>query len=856
MRQYWELKSRFQDCLLFFRLGDFYEMFFEDAERASRLLGLTLTARDAGGDTRAPMCGVPYHSAQGYIARLLKHCEKVALCEQMEDPKLVKGLVKRDVVRVLTPVTVVEGDLLEERINNWLVAVARAGSEWGVACVDLSTGEFKGTGGDGPGTEMKDELARLRPAELVGAAEALAESGAAGCPATTVEPVTPAEARTALLRHFGTASLAAYGLEERLAQRVAAAVLLGYAARMRPAGLSHLTQFVSYEPRTAVRLDPYTLDALEVVEPQRRGGPTLLTVLDASCTGMGGRTLRQWLVRPPALAGEILSRLDAVEWLVDRTADREAFRGLLGRCADLERIGGRLGSAAASPRDLAALRVTLGLVGECRIALAGAGAPGWLAELGEALNPLPELGRYLARALVDEPPLVITEGGMIRDGFHPEVDELRGLAKNGKGLLLELQERERKRTGIETLKVTYNSVFGYTLELTRGKAHLAPADWTRRQTLSGVERYVTEELKVLERKILGAEERLSRLEQELFLELRAHAATEVGSILATARALGRLDALGALAETAAKRGWIRPVMDAGGAIEIVEGRHPVLEREVSAFVANDVRLLPWQEQIMLVTGPNMAGKSTFLRQTALLTLMAHAGSFVPAKSARIAAVDGIFCRIGTSDRLAEGQSTFMVEMTEVSHMLRHATERSLLIFDEVGRGTSTYDGLSIAWAVVEHLARTLGAKTLFATHFYELTALAEELPAVRNLNVLVREWRNELVFLYKIVPGRADRSYGVQVARLAGLPATVVTRARELLAGFEKGSAAVAAAGAAGAAVDRQLTLFGPLPDPVRARLEEADVERLTPLQAMNLVHELKEMLDGGRGPDAGYSDA
>ncbi len=846
MRQYQELKARYEDCLLFFRLGDFYEMFFEDAERASRLLGLTLTARDGGSQSKTPMCGVPHHSAQSYIGKLLKLGEKVAVCEQMEDPKSVKGLVRRDVVRVLTPGTIVESELLDEKRNNWLVAVAGTPEAWGLALADLSTGEFRGTGQAGPGApaELRAELARLRPAEVLASGDLREWLGDPGCTVTPLDRVPPRETGRALLDHFGAVSLAPYGLEDRPELQAAAAGVLEYARRTQRGGTDHLRTFARYDADGALRLDPFTLDALEVVDSPRGDGPTLLSVLDRTVSAMGSRTLRGWLLRPLANAGDILSRLDAVQWLAESEGPRGGLRTRLESCADLERIGARIGSRSATPRDLGALRASLDVVATVRRDLGAAGAPGLIAEHAAELDPLPALREHLGRALTDEPPPLTADGGVIRDGFHPEVDDLRRLAKSSRDVLLEIQERERARTGIDGLRISYNSVFGYTFEIGRSKAKQAPPEWERRQTLSNVERFSTPELKELERKILGAEDRLLRLEAELFAGVRDRCAADLAALLVTARALGRLDALASLAEVAVRHGYIRPAIDPAGTIEIVEGRHPALERALPSFVSNDVRLVPWQEQIMLITGPNMAGKSTFLRQTAILALMAHAGSFVPAKEARIGVLDGIYCRIGASDRLAKGLSTFMVEMVEVAQILNHATERSLLIFDEVGRGTSTWDGTAIAWAIVEHLARHVGAKTLFATHYFELTALTETLPSVRNLNVLVREWKGELVFLYKIVPGRAERSYGVQVAKLAGLPGTLIARARERLAELESQTAAPAPA-----EPGAQLTLFGPLPDPLRRKLEEADPDRLTPMEALQLVGELKDLLHGSGGP-------
>ncbi len=856
MRQYWELKARYQNCLLFFRLGDFYEMFFEDAERASQLLGLTLTARESGTTTKAPMCGVPYHSAQSYIAKLLKLGEKVALCEQMEDPRQVRGLVKRDVVRVLTPGTLVESDLLAERVNNYLSAVAGTPAEFGLASVDLSTGEFMATAYAGRTAleDVRDELLRLQPAECLATRDVITSLQLASHNSTAVDDVpSPIDAKASLQRHFQIASLTAFGCEDRPVIQQAAALLLEYLQRTHKGGLAHLKKLTIYSANSFLRLDPFTLDALEIVEARSGAGqtPTLLSTLDLTTCAMGGRQLRQWLLRPLVLAGEILNRLDAVEWLVEHPGDRANVRDSLKACADLERIAARVGSQSANARDLAAMRATLGQFSRLKAVLVQAGAPGLLAEHTTALDDCPDLQSLLATALVEDPPQLLTEGGLIRDGYHSEVDELRLLTKRSKDFLLEIQTRERRRTGIANLKVQYNSVFGYFIEVSKGKTHLVPANYQRKQTLTGAERYITPELKEIEGKILGAQEKLCSLEHELFLRVRAQVAESVATLLHSAHAAGAVDALAALAEAASRYGYVRPAIDAGGTIEIIEGRHPVLERVQSTFVSNDVRLLPWQEQILIVTGPNMAGKSTYLRQTALITLMAHVGSFVPAKEARIAVVDGIYCRIGASDRLAQGLSTFMVEMTEVAQILNHATDRSLLIFDEVGRGTSTYDGISIAWAIVEHIAKDLGAKTLFATHYYELTALADEYPSVKNYNVLVREWKNELVFLYKINPGRADRSYGVQVAKLAGLPEPVISRSRDLLKEFER-TAPRENSGRYGG----QLSLFQPLPDPVRYRLEAAEVEALTPLEAMNLLHELRELLRGAPTGEGGFSNA
>ncbi len=856
MRQYWELKSRYEDCLLFFRLGDFYEMFFDDAEKGSRLLGLTLTARDSGGDAKAPMCGVPYHSAQQYIAKLLEMGEKVAICEQMEDPKKAKKLVRREVVRVLTPGTVVESSLLDEKSNNYLAALAHSGGETGLALLDLSTGDFRATfAGQGASvSDLRDEIARIRPAECLASEQLIQSLGlsAFNC-APIKEPLSGADARKLLLDHFGVLSLEPFGCEDNPGVQAAAAELVGYAKRASGARLEHLNRLQTFEIGASLRLDPFTLSALEIVDPPggSRAGPTLLSTLDLSCSAAGARTLRQWLVRPLAEAGEILNRLDAVQWLVENSDSRRGLRDSVSKVADLERICARVGSRTANARDLVAMRTTLLKVRELRDMLKKDGAAGIVGEHAERLDEIPPLRAKLDSALADEPPFQLNEAGLIKDGYNAEVDELRNLARHGKEVLLGIQRRERERTGIETLKVHYNSVFGYFIEISRAKAHMAPADYERKQTLTNSERFITPELKELEAKILGAQDRLCVLERDLFAGIREEVAGHLPSLLATARSLAALDCLACLAEAAARFGYVRPAIDPSGMTEIIEGRHPVLERIQETFVSNDVRLIPWQEQVLIITGPNMAGKSTFLRQTALITLMAHAGSFVPAKQAKISVADGIFCRIGAADRLTRGQSTFMVEMTEAAHIINHATERSLLIFDEIGRGTSTFDGIAIASALVEHIVKEIGAKTLFATHYYELTALADSFSQVRNFNVLVREWKGELVFLYKIISGRTDRSYGVQVAKLAGLPKDLIEKAREYLREFERQSAARQTSDPGA-----QLNLFGPLPDPVRAKLMEADLETLTPLEALNLLHALREMLNAGDVNDERFSDA
>lgn len=843
MRQYWEFKAQYKDSLLFFRLGDFYELFFEDAEKASKLLGLTLTSRDGGGDVKAPMCGLPYHSAASYIGKLLKFGEKVAICEQVGDPSKTKGLVKREVIRVYTPGTVMEGNLLDEKSNNYIAALAGTSKSLGIAYADLSTGEFRATSISGVKgfAEALAELIRISPAECLVTRELMEQAKYSGIYLTPMEsPPSPSESSSILLRHFSVQSLAPFGCDGQPQVTQAAAALLNYLGKTHKGGLSHITTLKTYSPSSSLRLDPFTLDALEVVDSRGTGEktPTLLSSLDKTVSGPGSRVMRNWLLRPLYDAAAINARLDAVSWLVDNERLLTEFRGIASSCPDLERIASRIGGRNANARDLVAVKNALQSVGKIRTLLSVAGFPAVVAEALSSMEPVPELDELLSKSIADEPPAVITEGGLIKDGWNPEVDELRGLSRHGKDRLMEVQARERERTGIENLKVQYNSVFGYFIEVSKGKTGKVPPDYQRKQTLTGAERYITPELKELESKILGATERLEALEKELFTGIREQSARHVGALLSSGRALGILDALSSYALVAMKRDYVRPTVEAGGGLEIIEGRHPVLEQLVSPFVSNDIHIVPGEEMVLLITGPNMAGKSTYLRQNALIALMAHAGCFVPAKSARIGLFDGIYCRIGASDRLTRGQSTFMVEMTEVAHILNHATRNSLLVFDEVGRGTSTYDGISIAWSILEHVAHRIGAGTLFATHYYELTALAGTVPGVRNYNVLVREWKNELVFLYKIVPGRADRSYGVQVAKLAGIPGDILTRARELLQTFEK-KKVMEEQDAEG-----QMALFGgEARDEIASILRGVEPERMTPVQALTLLSDLKERL-------------
>jgi len=867
MAQYWRLKERHADAILMFRLGDFYEMFFDDAERAAAILDITLTARNKHDPTPIPLCGVPFHSVEPYIQKLLAAGLKVAICEQLEEPKDAKGLVDRDVVRVITPGTVLDEASLDPKTASFLAVLAGDAGGYALAVADISTGELRlaefpfGVARDGavcaPTSAdvleaVAEEVARLGVKELVLSASLQAASDRVGARAPDVfRSLIPDEWYDAA---DASAWLAAVP-NAPAASAVALAALGGLRAYLREtchATLHHLRAPEPYHPRDTLVLDQTTRANLSLVQgaPGERRG-SLFAVLDRSATPMGGRTLRQWLVAPLTSPVAIGRRLDAVEVLVEQPELRESIRVALAGMGDLERLGGRIGARTASPRDLGRLATGLARVGVVRAHLDTHGGAGLLAELAASLDPLAALQARITGMLVDEPPAGLRGGALVRDGVHAEVDELRALARDGLGWVAALEARERKRTGIPSLKIRYNRVFGYAIEVTRPHLHLVPADYVRKQTLTGAERFVTDELKEQERRLLGAEERLRQLEAELFAELVSEVGERQRALGDTARALGVLDALVALASVAHERGYVRPQLDRGDAIVIRDGRHPIIEAALAheAFVPNDCTLDDTQ-QIVLITGPNMAGKSTYLRQVALIVVMAQMGSFVPAAEARIGIVDRIFTRVGASDNLAAGDSTFMVEMRETAHILRELTERSLVILDEIGRGTSTFDGIAIAWAVVEHLHEDVRRpKTLFATHYYELTALARQAPRLRNSSVAVREWKDEIIFLRRIVAGPASRSYGVEVARLAGLPAAVVARARALLATFERGELAGegrAAAVTRAPAQAEQLGLFALQGGAVERRLRELDVSRMTPIEALNELHALVEAVGGG----------
>lgn len=862
MRQYLEIKAAHPDAILFFRLGDFYEMFMEDAIVAARILDITLTSRNKGAADEVPLCGVPYHSCQPYIAKLVQHGHRVAICEQVEDPRAAKGIVRREVVRVVTPGLVVDTETLDPRRNNYLAALA-PGDEgrWGLASVDITTGEFRATE-SGSLAEIATELAARDPAEVLlpegecgdrlqGLLAAVLRDRAVN---RVPEWVTAADrARHELLTVFPHGSLEAFGCRDLPGALGAAGAVLHYLSATQKGALPHLQPLRSFQSHEFMVLDDFTRRNLELTGSLLDGGRrgSLLEVLDRTVTAMGARKLRHWISHPLVDLTAIRRRHAAVAELVEESLRRDDLRAQLDGVYDLERLNARIALATGNAKDLVALKLSLERLPGLLTLLAGTSDP-LLSELRERIDPLQDVVALIGGAIVDDPPFVLREGGLIRAGYHAELDELRQISREGKGWIARLEQEEKERTGIASLKVRYNRVFGYYIEVTRSQLARVPEDYQRKQTLAGAERYITPTLKSYEEKVLGAEERLVELEYDLFQEVRRQVAAHGARLQASAEGLATLDVLTGLADLAHDRNYCVPAMDDGTALVIEEGRHPVIEAMNlgERFVPNDLVMDSRDQQILVITGPNMAGKSTFMRQVALIVLMAQVGSLVPAKAARIGVVDRIFTRVGASDNLARGQSTFMVEMTETANILNHATPRSLIILDEIGRGTSTFDGISIAWAVAEHLHDTaqVAAKTLFATHYHELTDLALTRERVSNYNVAVKEWQEQILFLRRIVKGGASHSYGIQVARLAGLPEAVIARAREVLrnleAGeFEAGAPRLAKSKRAGAPPPPQLGLFDRADDPLRRRLEEIDVSVLTPLEALNRLDELKKMV-------------
>jgi DNA mismatch repair protein MutS len=934
MQQYQSIKSRYPHALLLFRLGDFYELFYEDALLASRELQITLTSRNREKGQPIPMCGVPYHAADGYIARLIRAGFKIAICDQMEQPGPGKKIVRREVVRVITPGTATEGAVLDARENNFLASVAQhpSGAPIGLAFVDLSTGEFQATEFTGPraADDLRDELQLLRPREtllprpqqLFDTAKNSLLDGTGGVESRLDDWIFQYDYASRILREqFGVAELTGFGLDDHHQSLAAAGAIIHYlrenAARPNDSAdrnssisahatsvssssgsgaagaaaaldtssaidaLRHLDRVRYYEQHDALVLDPISVRNLELLNPifteesARTGPATLLATLDATVTGMGARLLRSWILRPLIDRDAIDARLHAVQHLVQQTVVRGEIRKELRGILDLERLTSRITLGLATPRELVALRKSLTQIPILKNFLIAPpkGGSDLLRHLHSEIDELTDVRERLERAISDEPPALATDPGIIRNNYHAELDELRNLSQRSKQIIASMEDRERKRTNINSLKIRFNQIFGYYIEISKPNLHLAPADYERKQTLVNAERFTSPELKEYERKILAADERICEIERQLFIEIRSSIAAQATRLRKTATVVAQLDVLTTFAKLAADRGYSRPEFTSDGELLIVAGRHPVIEELLrlrgERFVPNDLCFQPGRQQLLLITGPNMGGKSTYLRQSALIALMAQMGSFVPARQAKLPLIDRIFTRIGAADNLARGRSTFLVEMSEVASILNHATPSSLVLLDEVGRGTATFDGLSIAWAVVEHLQKHTRARTLFATHYHELTELADLLPAVANVHVSVKETPNEIIFLRHVEPGSANKSYGIEVARLAGLPRSVIERAREVLKRHEQSehqlserltpgtadleATAAAANGSLGTPAasindsprraSHQEVLFTPLDREVLDQLRASNLDDLTPLEALNLLAALKEQI-------------
>jgi DNA mismatch repair protein MutS len=871
MRQYRAAKESHPDTLLFFRMGDFYELFYEDAVVASRELQLTLTARDKAKSV--PMCGVPYHAAENYLQRLLRKGFRVAICEQMEDPKQAKGVVRREVTRILTPGTALDPSLSAEQ-SNYLASIFLEGTgvsqTCGLTLLDLSTGEFRTTEFSGPTAWMQatDELGRVRPVELlygsgllggVNLAGEAVEEGSAALEAIRTKTAqeswvyTPDHALPLLRSHFRVHSLDGLGLQGHEAAAIAAGALLHYMRATKQGDLEHVNGLRFYERSSCLELDAVSVRNLELLEPLFSGESqqtTLFYTLDACCTPMGKRLLRSTLLRPSSDLREIEERLDAV---AEATADlrrREDIRQAMNGLLDLERLLGRVALDSAGPREVIGLAATLRCLPGLCAATGEFRAARWV-DLTSGFDTLADLHDLVTRTITEDPPLSLSDGGIIREGVNAELDELRELSRSGRQALAAIEERERQRTGIASLKVRFNNVFGYYIEVTKANAKAVPADYERKQTLVNAERFTTPELKEYETKILTAQERSGEIERRIFGEVRRQILDAATRIRETARRVAEIDLLACFAHLAALRGWTRPVVDETGLLEFAAARHPVVERRLEEsgagrFVPNSVHLdAEAGPSILLITGPNMGGKSTYLRQAALLVILAQCGSFVPAERMRLGLVDRIYTRIGASDNVARGRSTFMVEMTETAAILNSATNRSLVLLDEMGRGTATYDGLSLAWATVEHLHDRIGARTLFATHYHELTLLADKLERLRNLRVTVKETAAGIVFLHAVEAGPASKSYGIEVARLAGIPSAVIARAREVLKLHERAETQQVCEAVSNNTPALQMTMFTPLSQRIVDRLAEVDVDDLTPREALNLLAELQRELKG-----------
>ena len=871
MQQYMQTKEEYKDCILFYRLGDFYEMFFDDALTASKELEITLTGKNCGLEERAPMCGIPYHAVDSYLNRLVSKGYKVAICEQVEDPKTAKGIVKREVIRVVTPGTNLDTQGLDETKNNYIMCIVYMADRYGLSVADVTTGEYLVTELDSQ-TKLMDELYKFMPSEIV-CNEAFYMSGLdlddlknrlhMAIYSLEAWYFDDALCRETLQEHFKVASLEGIGLSDYECGMIASGALLKYLEETQKNSLSHMSRLTRYATGNYMVLDSATRRNLELVETlrekQKRG--SLLWVLDKTKTAMGARTLRKYVEQPLIDKKSIVKRLDAVAELKDNAICREEIREYLNPVYDLERLVGKITYQSANPRDLIAFQSSLSMLPSVKCILKDMESD-LLKEIYEELDPLEELCDLVGRAIQEEPPLAMKEGGIIKDGYNEEVDRLRKAKSEGKNWLADLETKEREKTGIKNLRIRYNKVFGYYLEVTNSFKDLVPDYYTRKQTLANAERYIIPELKELEDTILGAEDKLCALEYELYCEVRNTIAAELTRIQRTAKAVAKLDVIASLALVAERNNYVRPKINEKGVIDIRDGRHPVVEKMIpnDMFIANDTYLDDKKQRISIITGPNMAGKSTYMRQAALIVLMAQLGSFVPASSANIGLVDRIFTRVGASDDLASGQSTFMVEMNEVANILRNATSKSLLILDEIGRGTSTFDGLSIAWAVVEYISNSklLGAKTLFATHYHELTELEGKISNVNNYCIAVKEKGDDIVFLRKIVKGGADKSYGIQVAKLAGVPNPVINRAKEIVEELVTAdiTGKVKDIAVQGSETKKktqkkldevdltQFSLFDTVKDDdVLNELKELDISHMTPMDAMNKLYQLQNKL-------------
>lgn len=862
MKQYAAIKAEFQDYILFYRLGDFYEMFFDDAVLAAKVLEITLTARNCGLEEKAPLCGVPYHSAEGYIKKLVEKGYKVAICEQTEDPATAKGLVKREVVRVVTPGTITDPEMLQAEENNYIAAFHQIGEQFGFAYCDITTGIFKVTD-QLDQHALLDELMKVMPKEIIAAEgavfseaiEAMIHQLQLSVSYHRAHAFSSHASEEMILRLFNILSVESLGYIEREQALCVSGGLLAYIEETARVPMKHISRIHLYNPSGYMVLDQFTRRNLELTQTMRskekRG--SLIWVLDKTSTSMGARKLKQWIEEPLLNVHDIQSRLEVVSLLKDDLMMRSALSTLLKQVYDLERLASKLVYGNINPRDLVALNQSVAVLPDIK-AMISPFDFGDFTKILEELDELKEVSEIISQSIGEDPPVHLKDGGVIRQGFHEELDTLRSYVTNGKQWILDLEKREKERLGIKHLKIGYNKVFGYYLEISKAHTQYAPEDYIRKQTLANAERYITPELKTLEEKVLGSEEKMIRLEQELFALVKEKLQRHLPRLQETASAIASLDVLTSFAEVSYRYGFMRPVVKDKEGIVIQKGRHPVVERIFNhiPFVPNDTHLNCRDNQFYIITGPNMAGKSTYLRQVALITLMAQIGCFVPADSAEIGLVDRIFTRVGASDDLSQGQSTFMVEMNELANILNNATPRSLIILDEIGRGTSTYDGLSIAWSVVEYIAERSGihAKTLFATHYHELTELEGRIRGVKNYRIAVKEQADDIVFLRKIEPGGANQSYGIQVAKLAGVPKPVLTRAKEILAKLEiydinnniellKESQDIPEQGNESLKTTAKLSA----PDPVLEMIKKIDIDQLTPIEALNQLHQIVEVV-------------